>query len=126
MTTVGLKVEGAKQLRAALKAAGEDLTDLKDVNAEVAALVAQAAAARAPHRTGRLASTVRGNRAAGRATVQAGRAAVPYAGPIHWGWPRRRIAAQPWVAQTAQDLEPRWVEIFTNGVQTLLDRITGA
>lgn len=126
MAGAGVKVEGGRQLRRTLKRAGADLDDMKAVNAAVAQMVAAAAAAAAPHRTGALASTVRGNRAQSRATVSAGRAKVPYAGPIHWGWPARGIAGQPFIADTAQATEPRWTAMYAQGVERIISKVEGA
>lgn len=104
---------------------GDDLTDLKDVNASVAQLVATRAEQRAPRRSGRLAASVRGNRAVSRATVLAGRATVPYAGPIHWGWPKRGIEAQPFMTEAAQETEPVWIELYEAGIDRATDRVAG-
>jgi hypothetical protein len=116
---------GARQLRATMRRAGADMDDLKAANAAAAAIVAAAAVSRAPRRSGALASSVRGNRAVGKAVVMAGRAAVPYAGPIHWGWPGRGIEANPFVAAAAQDTEPVWVTAYAQDVQAALDRVHG-
>jgi len=121
-----VRVEGARRLRATLRKAGADLDDMKDAHAAVAAMVAAAARAATPRRTGRLAATVRGNRALSRATILAGYASVPYAGPIHWGWPRRNITAQPWLADTAALLEPRWTAVYADGVDRAIANVKGA
>lgn len=102
---------------------GDDLSDLKDSNAKVAQFVAATARVRAPKRSGRLAATIRGNRAAGRATVAVGGVLTPYARPIHWGWPARGIAAQPFVSEAAQETEPVWVGIYRAEVQELANRV---
>ena len=109
-----------------MKAAGVELAELKAVHSRVAAMVAQRASSTAPRRTGRLASTVRGNKAAARATVMAGRASVPYANPIHWGWPARGIAAQPWMSDAATDTESQWLQVFEAGIRQAIDQIEGA
>lgn len=118
-----VRVEGARELRAALKRAGLSLQDLKEVNAKVAALVAGLARPRTPRRTGRLAGTVRGNRAVSQAVVQAGTAAVPYAGPIHWGWPARHIEAQPWISDAAVESESQWLGLIQDGLEAIVDQV---
>lgn len=120
-----VQVEGARELRASMKAAGEDLGDLKDAHSQVAGFVAGAASAAAPHRSGALAGTVRGNRAATSAVVKAGGAAVPYAGVIHWGWPGRNIPAHPFLTDTATSTEPTWTDMYFQAVQRIVDRIRG-
>ncbi|WP_380166590.1 HK97 gp10 family phage protein [Jannaschia sp. R86511] len=114
------RVEGARELRRTLRTVHDGVEDLKDANAQAAAIVASAAVARAPRRTGRLISSVRGNRAAGRATVTYGGARLPYAGPIHWGHPARNIAAQPFVTDAATDTEPVWLPAYERALQSLL------
>lgn len=121
----GIRVDGLRALRSDLRKAGESTQDLKAANAAVAALVATAAAGRAPHRTGRLASSGRGNRAVGRATVTFGGASVPYAGPIHWGWPARGIEPHTFIPDAAQATEPAWLELYVQGIDHAMSPLQG-
>jgi hypothetical protein len=128
MTTTrkpGIEVEGARQLRSTLKRAGDDLGDLKAAHAAAARLVSAAAAARAPKVSGRLAASVRGSGAAASATVRAGSAAVRYAMPIHWGWPSRNIAPNPFVSQAAQGTEAVWTQLYQHEADQILSRVKG-
>lgn len=120
-----VRVDGARQLRATLKRAGQDLSDLKETNATVATYVATRSAAAAPHRSGRLAGSVRPNAAATNATVRAGGAAIPYAGVIHWGWPAHHITGRPFIADTAAATEPVWTEIYSARVRVIVAKIHG-
>jgi hypothetical protein len=122
--TAQVEVVGGRELRRRMRQLEVDTADLKDANATVAATVAVAAAARAPRRSGRLASTGRGNRAAGRAVVTFGGAAAPYAAPIHYGWPARGIEGDPFVADAAQDTEPQWLSVYEAAIQRLVDAVT--
>lgn len=126
MPSQGVRVEGARQLRRDLKRAGIELESLKAAHDEAARFVAARAKIAAPRRTGALASTMRGAGTKGRASVRAGYARTPYGPAIHWGWPARNIAAQPWVSDTAQRTEPHWVLIYRQAVSALLDTIEGA
>jgi hypothetical protein len=120
-----VEVEGLRQLRRSLKAAGLSLQDLKDAHAQVAQLVVRAAAPRAPRRTGRLVAT---DRAAGTQTaaiVRAGRASVPYAGPIHWGWPARHIPAQPWLYDAAVQSREEWTGLYLHALEDIIDKVEG-
>lgn len=116
-----VQVDGGPQLRRTLRSLGSDLGDLRAVHNDVAAYVAEAARGSAPVRSGALAGTLRGSGAKTVATVRAGYARVPYAGPIHWGWGRRGIRANPFLTRAAADTEPVWVELYTVGVQGLVD-----
>lgn len=92
-----IEVEGAKELRAAMRRMDGRLDDLKDVHRAAGEIVASAARAIVPRRSGRLGETIRVDRRASGASVLAGRSRVPYAGPIHFGWPRRNIEPQPFL-----------------------------
>ena len=120
-----VKVEGARELRRTLKAAGDDLEDLKHVHATVARYVAMRGAAMAPRRSGRLAGSVRGNQAKTSATVRAGGARIPYANVIHWGWPRHHIESQPFLVNAAHITEPTWTKYYLREVERITARVHG-
>jgi hypothetical protein len=120
-----VQVEGARELRKALKKAGEDLGDLKALNAAIGNVVVAAARGKAPTRTGALAGSLRSANIVGGVTVRAGSAGVPYAGPIHWGWPSRNIKAQPFVVEAAQTTEAEWVAMYEAEVDRILEKVEG-
>ena len=122
-----VRVEGARRLRSTLKAAGDDLSDLKAAHARAAAIVTARAGSAAPvGPTGRLAASVRGSGTKQGAFVRAGSAAVPYAGVQEWGWSARHVPAQPFVVPSAMETEPIWHEAYTAEVEAILDRVKGA
>lgn len=121
-----VEVDGLRTLRRDLKAAGLSVEDLKDAHAEVAQLVVRAAAPNAPRRTGALAATSRGSGTQGAAVVRAGRAAVPYAGPVHWGWPSRHIVAQPWIYDAAVRSQQQWTGAYLRALEHIIGKIEGA
>jgi hypothetical protein len=123
---VTVRVEGVRKLRAALRRADLDLTDLRTAHLQASSTVASAAEGAAPRRTGRLAGTVRPGATKVAALVRAGFASVPYAGPVHWGWPAHGITAQPFVAEAAQRTEPVWTGEYLDHVQQILDRLAGS
>jgi HK97 gp10 family phage protein len=118
-------IEGLAQLVRTLKRAGVDISDLKDAHRAAGDIVAREAEARAPRRSGALAHSIRAARQQGRARVQAGTSRVPYAGPIHWGWPARHIGAQPFVAEAAQATEPRWTAQYRADLEAALAKVKG-
>lgn len=121
-----VEVEGARRLRATLRRAGVDMGQLKEAHAGAARIVAAAAAASAPVRTGALAGTIR---AAGTGTagiVRAGYARTPYAGPIHWGWPARSITAAPFLVDAAADTETRWIAQYETAIAAIIRTVEGA
>lgn len=118
-----IRVEGARQMRRALKAAGDGLDELKDAHQEAARIVLAEADQRVPRRSGALAATGRVNRAASKASILYGNAKVPYAPPIHWGSPSKHIKAHPWVIDAAVATEDRWVQAYTTAVEQLMDKV---
>ena len=92
-----VKIEGAKELRRRLSVLDAGFDDLKQLHEDLAQMVADTAANRAPVRTGNLRETIRasGTKTAGR--VRAGfKSKAPYAFPIHFGWATRPDANKGW------------------------------
>lgn len=118
-------VEGLTELRRTLREAGIDVSQLKDANRAAANVVVGPARIAAPKLTGRLAASVRVGATQKAGIVRAGRASIPYAGAIHWGWPARGIAAQPFLSDTARATEPEWLREYTEHVDDVLDQIRG-
>lgn len=119
-------IYGINRLERTMIRAADLMSDLKEANRSAAATAAAGGRTASPVRTGRLAATVRGNNAAGAAVILAGRARVPYAGPIHWGWAARNITANPFLVRGARATEGVWVQAYANNVQALLNTVRGA
>lgn len=119
------EVEGGRELRATLRQAGDDLQDLKNAHNSAAQIAAQAASALAPKKTGRLADTVRGSGTQSSALIRAGYKSVPYAGPIHYGWPARNISANLFMLKAARSTEPRWLPIYQAAIESVLAKVKG-
>lgn len=112
----GFRVEGLSRVVRGLKALGLDVEDLKGAFSRIAAEGAEVERGFVPRRSGRLAGTVRGNRAASKAVVTAGRATVRYAGPINYGWPGHGIAPAGFQQKTDEVMRPRAVEQLENEI----------
>lgn len=125
--TVVHEVRGGRELRRTLRGAGDDLSDLKDVHKQAAAIAATRAKARAPRTSGRLEATIRSSGTKTAGIVRVGNnTKVPYAGPIHWGWGKRHIPANPFASRGAQESEPVWLPLYERYVDNTLDKIQGA
>lgn len=120
-----IKVEGARELRATLKRAGDDLQDLRTAHAGAAGIVVPAAKSRTPVQSGKLQASVRGSGSKTQAVIRAGFASVPYAGVIHWGWPAHGIEAHPFLSEGAQATEHLWSAEYEAAVNRVLSRIKG-
>lgn len=102
----GVRVDGLSAVVRALLEIGLEVDDLKDAFSNIATEGARFAAREAPHRSGRLAADIRGNRARSSAHVAAGRASVPYAGPINYGWAKHNIAPSGFMQRADQAWQP--------------------
>ena len=92
-----LELVGYRQLKKELRQLGDEaVASLKQTNKEAADLVADTARPDIPVRSGRLKSTLRTTGTMRGGVVRMGRKAIPYAGPIHFGWPNRPNAAKGW------------------------------
>jgi hypothetical protein len=121
-----VQVQGARTLRRTLKAAGIGVQDLKAAHAKVAEQVEVVATYTAPWRTGRLAGSLRSSGTKTAANVRAGGARIPYAGPIHWGWPRRNIKPQPFISKAAEETRTSWEGTYLAALDAIIRKIEGA
>lgn len=115
-------VEGLPALRRRLRRIEGGLQELKAVNKATADYIAAAARPGVPHRTGRLAGTMRTSGTNRAGVIRAGTARVPYAAVIHYGWPARNIAPRPWVITAALRTEPAWTARYQERINDLVER----
>lgn len=121
-----IEVKGSAQLARTLRKAGADMKDLRAVNQKAAASILPTAKAETPVRSGHLKRSVRAGATQRAGVLRAGTAAIPYAGPVHWGWPSRRIKAHPFLVEAAKATEPTWVGIYETEIKKLLEQVQGA
>lgn len=72
-----------------------------------------------PRRTGRLAASIRAGTSGNRAVI---RSPLPYANPIHWGWPKRGIAPQPFLPRAAAIKAPVALEVLADHIDDAFRR----
>lgn len=128
---VGLRVEGARQLRKTIRDASDGMQDMKDIHRSVASLVSDRSQGAVPRgETGNLARSIRPGATKTAAVVRAGNrrataTGVPYAPVIHWGWPARNISPQTFLADAAKQTEPTWLKLYTDKVNDLIEKVKG-
>lgn len=118
----GFEVEGLSEVTRALQQTGLEVDDLKGAFSKVASEGARIAAGFAPKVSGRLAGAIRGNRAKSSAVITAGRASVPYAGPINYGWPSRNIAPSGFMQKTDAVMQPRALQLLEDEINAVIKR----
>lgn len=106
----------AEALARHLHAAAEDLGDLGPVNSEAGRIVE--AAARAPRRTGALAGSLRSAGTPGGVTIGS---ALRYATFVHWGAPRRHMAARPFLVTAVQATTEDVADLYLSHARDALD-----
>lgn len=119
---VGFRVEGLRAVVRDLQRLGADVDDLKAAFSSIASEGAHVASRLAPRKSGRLAGDVRGNRAKAKAVVTVGRASVPYAGPINYGWPQRGIKASEFLQRADEHMQPVAVQRLETEINRAITR----
>lgn len=120
-----VQVDGLRQLRKTLRQAGDDLSDLKEVNRKAADTAAGGATKAVPRLSGLLQSNIRSSGTKTAGIIRAGSKKVPYAGPIHWGWKDRNIKANPFLSKGAKDTEPAWLPLYEKEIDEILSKVKG-
>jgi len=103
----GTRVEGLSKVLRDLKQLGLDVDDFKESFGAIASRGAALAASFVNSKTGRLAGTVRGNKARNKSVILAGRSSVRYAGAQNYGWARRNIDPQRFMQRADEQLKDR-------------------
>ena len=121
-----VEITGINTLRRALvKLDDQAKQDFVRAGKEAAELVAREARVTVPVRSGRLRDTIRGVGLQTGGVVRAGTARVPYAGPIHFGWGRRRIHPKPFLYEAADRRVDEVLETYLGQVYEIWNRNVG-
>lgn len=117
----GVQTEGLRDLTRDLKAIDRKLP--RELNKGVREGVAKAVLPRAkelaPVRSGRLRESLRVGGTSNRVYI---RSALPYALPVHWGWPARNIRRNPFIQQAVEERLDDVVEAMGDAVEDLARR----
>lgn len=120
-SAVSTEVEGVDEVRRALRKFEGGTADLKAAHAEAAKDVADTAKTIAPTgETQKLVGSIRSSGQAGQGVVRAGKKAVPYAGPIHFGWAAHGIAPNPFLYEAADRRADEVRERFVDALNELV------
>ena len=114
------QIEGLKEVNAALRSMSKDTRDdMKATHKKAAAIVIAGAKRFVPVRTGRLAEPIRDGSTQRMGRVRVGSASVPYAGPIHFGWPARSIKPQPFIYDALDGRRDEVVKVYVQRIDSL-------
>ena len=118
-------VAGGRRFAATMRKAGADLDELKQVNRRAAQIALPAVTGRTPARTGRLRRSVRVGATRRAGVIRAGSKAVPYAGPINYGWPAHHIKPRLFVNNGVAASEHAWMRVYTEYVEQTMKQVKG-
>lgn len=104
---IGVRVEGLSSLVRNLQRLGVEVGDLREAFGRIAEEVKPDYQAVTPVRSGRLRGDYRASKAKGKANLYVGRASIPYAGAINYGWPARNIAPANFIAKGDETAAPK-------------------
>jgi HK97 gp10 family phage protein len=127
MEQSGVKVKGLTAITKALRNVGVPNKEITDAAKRSADRVVNEAKTLAPVRSGALRDSIRiAARATGRVSISAGKASVPYANPIHWGWFKRNIKPQPFfikaIGLTRDDVYQDYLKELENLIKRETDK----
>jgi HK97 gp10 family phage protein len=119
-----LQIEGLRETLRDLKKLSKDARDdMKETHRRAGEIVAAAAKPLAPVRTGALSKTIVSSPTQRQGRVRIGRGeSVPYAGPIHFGWPARRIAPQPFIYEALDGRREQVLQTYEHRINDLIAR----
>lgn len=120
------RLEGLREFQKTCRKAGLDMDEFARAGERAGQIVASAGLFHVPIVSGNLASTIRPSRQKARVVVSAGSSAVPYANPIHWGWPAHNIRANPFLSDAARQTEPQWTAVYLEDLNVIISKIHGA
>lgn len=118
-----MRIEGFNKTVRALDRAGAETQDMKDLMHSLGSLVVKTARPLTPHKTGRLAGSIRSGRGKTKAVVTAGRKSIPYAGVQHYGWPAHHIKATMFLVKALEIKNEEIVRNLVKGIGEICTKL---
>lgn len=118
-------VVGQRRFVQTCRKAGVDLENLKSVNREAAEIAKGGVTARTPVKTGRLKRSIRVGATRRAGVIRAGSKAVPYAGPINYGWPAHHIKPRLFVNNGIAGTESAWQRVYEQFIKDTIKQVKG-
>lgn len=120
-----IKTQGLAKLNRAMKAAGNDAEDNRELMYRLGNIVAEEAKRLAPVRSGALRDAIRAGKGKTKAVVRAGFRSVPYAPVIHYGWSEHNIEPQPYLLQALMNKREQVIAEYEDGIADLVRKHFG-
>jgi HK97 gp10 family phage protein len=124
MSSPAIKVEGLNKLTRQMKQLEGDVSGaVKELNGELAGVVADTARRKVPRRSGNLAGSIRSSGQARTGVVRAGGRSVPYANVIHFGWAAHHIRPQPFLYDALDDRRQYVIDRWASELDKLVGKV---
>lgn len=116
-----VQITGLNKVLKALRDAGDDLEDMRDLNHRLGQIVINNASV--PKDSGEVAGTLRAGRGRTKAVVRAGyKSRGSYAGVLHYGDPHRGHAPHPFLTDSLRASQGQIMSELTKGIDLLLSK----
>lgn len=119
---IELTEKGAKEAARRLRKAGADMQQLKAAYKDMAGVVKTNAGHVVPVRSGKLKRSIRASATQRSGVVRAGRANLPYAGVINYGWPRHHIEATHFMETGLALSQAEVISLYAKAIRDALDQ----
>jgi hypothetical protein len=115
------EIEGLRELQKALRNLTDDSrNDMKETHRRAGQIIVEAAAPLVPVQSGALLASARSAPTQRQGRVRVGSAAVPYAGPIHFGWPARNIRPNPFIYEVLDRRRDEVLKLYEARIDELI------
>ncbi len=118
-----VEVKGLNETVRSLKRLGVEVKDLKAAFRRIGNNVVQKAETLAPHKTGRLAASIKASNTQNKSIVKAGGARLPYAGVIHYGWPAHGIEPHPFLTEAVNETRNESIRLMEKELEDLIKKL---
>jgi len=93
-----IEIDGLRQVQKALRNVSKESRDeMKETHRQAGQIIVDAATPLVPVQSGALLASMKSAPIQRQGRVRLGSAAIPYAGPIHFGWPAQNIRPNPFI-----------------------------
>ena len=108
---------------AVMRIEGFNKTMRKTLMHSLGSLVVKTAKPLTPHKTGRLAGSIRAGRGKTKAVVTAGRKSIPYAGVQHYGWPAHHIKSTMFLVKALEAKNEEIIRTLVKGIGEICTKL---
>lgn len=117
------QIVGLREVQMNLAKLGSDAkNDMKPAHKKAAEIVVAGARRFVPIQTGALRDSLRAIARQKAGVVRVGSASVPYAGPIHFGWPARRIRPNPFIYDALDERRSEVVRLYDERMREVIKK----